>query len=242
MQCRMCQKRCMEYSFLIKKETKASLKTVANLRFCSVIFKGSFLKHPLSSEFLLNIHGPLQLPALCSQLLWDHYKERRNIVSCWLRPLLLSESQHPGDFPGCFPEVAGERHLPDLQEELQSFPFPNSTQHKSPKNVIFHEEHSSFLQTPALPLLHNASLNQQVLDIIGSQYIAEVCSATAVQINIFTTAVSCGAYKIKMHSSPMKKHGRACTLAGDFYYNGIWNQASFFTADLLLFFFKKKEK
>lgn len=168
--------------------------------------------------------------------------ERRNIVSCWLCPLLPSESQHPGDFPGCFREVPGETHLPVLQEELQSFPFPNSTQHKSPKNVIFREEHRSFLQTPALPPLHNASLNQQVLDIIGSQYIAEVCSATAVQINIFTTAVSCGAYKIKMHSSPMKKHGRACTLAGDFYYNGIWNQASFFTADLLLFFFKKKKK
>lgn len=39
------------------------------------------------------------------------------------------------------------------------------------------------------PLLHNASLNQQVLDIIGSQYRAEVCSATAVQINILATAV-----------------------------------------------------
>lgn len=55
------------------------------------------------------------------------------------------------------------------------------------------------------PRLHNVSLNQQVLDIIGSQYIAEVCSATAAQINIFTTAV--GLTRLKMRSSPKENVG-----------------------------------
>lgn len=45
------------------------------------------------------------------------------------------------------------------------------------------------LQLLACTRLHSALLDQQALDIIGSQHRPGVCSATAVQINIFTAAV-----------------------------------------------------
>lgn len=111
-----------------KKQTKTSRKFAD---FCSIVFNGSFLRRPLRSRFSLNIHRPFQPPSLRSQPLGDGWKETRDAVGCWIRPPSL-----PGVFPGPFPE------------ELQSFPFPISTQHEPLKNG---EEHSGFLPTAALP-------------------------------------------------------------------------------------------
>lgn len=71
-----------------------------------------------------------------------------------------------------------------------------SIQQESHKKLLSREE---LVLQPPLPPLHDPSLNPGTLDIIGSQSRAGAWSATAAQINIFTTAVG-----IKMCSAPEK--------------------------------------
>lgn len=118
---------------------------------------------------------------------------------CRLRPPWCSSTT---EAPGLLPEGLG---AVGWQQEVPASPRSESAQHKSPRSLVFCKERSSFLQPSARPRLQNASLNQRVLDIIGSRYIAGVCSATAVQINIFTTAV--GLTRPETCSSPRKSTG-----------------------------------
>lgn len=64
-----------------KQANKSKLRTSCKLRFCSILFKVPFLKHPFRNQFSLSLYGPFQPLSLHFQLHESAVKKEESLLA-----------------------------------------------------------------------------------------------------------------------------------------------------------------